>query len=288
MDATGTLYLDLSERPNEILRREPTGPTERIPLPPGDEARRVLPLPNNRFLFAVGWQGASRLMLYERGKELRPFQESRTDSGAPFARLGTNQVLFTIRDGSRYLLASAALDGRNVRTYEQVTWASRRRALELAGSPDGRTIYFALEGAVFSLPAEGGKPRKLCEGNSVAVDPHGEYLVVKVDSQAGSHLIRYGLSDGQAQHMPLSGRYPLASDGLGPDAIHADGRIAVRVAPLDSWFWSAAILDPRSGEMEPAFNVEADTEAPGWDDQGRLVTSALFFRSSLWRFRSSQ
>jgi hypothetical protein len=86
----------------------------------------------------------------------------------------------------------------------------------------------------------------------------------------------------------MSRRYPLASDGIAFNAVHPDGRIAVRVAPLDSWFWTAAILDPRTGEMEPAFDLEADTEAPGWDDEGRLVTSALFFRSSLWRFRPSQ
>lgn len=63
---------------------------------------------------------------------------------------------------------------------------------------------------------------------------------------------------------------------------------AVRVSPLESWFWSAAILDGRSGAMEPAFGLEADMEAPGWDDQGRLVTSGLFFRSSLWRFRPAK
>lgn len=279
------LYLDQSERTNEILWRHSTGATERLPLPPGDEARRVLPLPNDRFLFATGWRGGSRLMVLERGRELRPFQEARADSGPPFARLGTNRVLFTTREGSRFLLASAGLDGRQVKTYEEVSWASRRWALEVAGSPDGRTIYFALDGAVFSLPATGGEAKELCDGHSLAVDPRGEFLVVKVDSPEGSYLKRWGLADGQTERITMSGRFPLASDGLGFNAVHLDGRIAVRVAPHDSWFWSTAILDPRTGEMEPAFDLEADTEAPGWDDEGRLVTSGLFFRSSLWRFR---
>lgn len=285
MDASGTLYLDQSERPNEILRRGASGTTERMPLPPGDEARRVLPLPDNRFLFAADWQGASRLMVLEPGKELRPFLESRADSGPPFARLGANRVLFTIQDGPRLLLASAGLDGRQVKTHEQVSWSSRRRDLEVAGSPDGQTLYYALDGSVFSLPVAGGEARRLCEGNSVAVDMRGEFLVVKVDIPAGSYLARWGMADGQTQRIPMSGRYPLSSDRVAFNAVHPDGRIALRVAPLDSWFWSAAILNPRTGEMEPAFDAEADMEAPGWDDEGRLVTSALFFRSSLRRFR---
>jgi hypothetical protein len=223
-------------------------------------------------------------MVFEPGKELRPFQESRPDAGAPFARLGSNQVLFTVREGSRFVLARASLNGRGVKIIEQVSCASGDTALAMAGAPDGKAIYYAVEGSVYSIPVSGGEPQKLCAGKSIAVDPHGQYLVVKVESEAESYLIRYSLSDGAEQRIPNSGRYPLSGGPLGPAAIGPDGRIAVRVSPLDSWFWPAAILDPRTGEMELATEVEADMISPGWDDQGRFVTSALFFRSSLWRF----
>src|SRR5439155_9505432 len=172
MDQSGNLYIDQTERPHEILRLGAAGATERIPLPPGEEERSVLPLPNNRFLFALGWKELSRLMVLEPGKELRPFQESRPDSGAPFARLGPSQVLFTVREGSRFVLASASLAGRGVRIIEQVSWAPGGGALAVAGAPDGESIYYALEGSVYSMPAAEGSPQKLCNGNSVAVDPH--------------------------------------------------------------------------------------------------------------------
>jgi len=289
MDPWGDLYIDQAERPHEILRSGAAGAFERIPLPPGEEEQSVLPLPNNRFLFALSWKDLGRLMVLEPGKELRPFQESRADSGAPFARLGSNQVLFTVRDGSRFVLASASLEGRGVKTIEQVSWAPGGGALAVAGAPDGKSIYYALDGFVYSIPASGGEPKKLSAGNSVAVDPHGQYLVVKVDSETGSYLVRYGLSDRSEQRIPTSGRYPIHSlNSLGPSAIGPDGRIAVQVSPLDSWFWFVAILDPRTGEMELAMPVEADMISPGWDDEGRLVTSALFFRSSLWRFHIDQ
>ena len=45
------------------------------------------------------------------------------------------------------------------------------------------------------------------------------------------------------------------------------------------------ILDPRTGRMELVCDVDADMDAPGWDDQGRVVVAAQFLRSSLWRFR---
>ncbi len=276
------------ESMNAILTDEPTELVEANPnVPPALDrmvARCFSKSPDNRFLFALSWKDLGRLMVFEPGKELRLFQESRADSGAPFARLGSNLVLFTVRDGSRFVLASASLEGRGVKTIEEVSWALGGGALAVAGAPDGKTIYYALDGFVYSIPASGGAPKKLIAGNSVAVDPHGQYLVVKVDSETGSYLLRYGFSDGSEQRIPTSGRYPIGGSSLGPSAISRDGRIALQVSPFDSWFWPAAILDPRTGEMELAAQIEADMANPGWDDEGRLITSALFFRSSLWRF----
>ena len=70
--------------------------------------------------------------------------------------------------------------------------------------------------------------------------------------------------------------------------MHADGRIAIAVAPADSWFWPAAILDPTTGEMELTPERYMDMPTPGWDAEGNLVTSAQSFRASLWRFRPEQ
>ena len=284
MDRSGNLYLDQTERPNEILRRRDNGAIERIPLPPGEEERGILALPSNKFLFALDSKGRRRLMVLEPGKGLRAFQEAGADSGAPFARFGSNQVLFTIREASRFVLASASLDGRGVKTIDQVSWASGERPPAIAGAPDGQSIYYAVEGSVFSLSAAGGTPQKLCTGNSIAVDPRGQYLVVKVNGEAGSHLVRYGISDQSEQRIPCSGRYPISGNPLGPNAIGSDGRIALQVSPIDSWFWPAVILDPATGDMELAAGGEADMVTPGWDSENRFVTSALSFRSSLWVF----
>src|SRR5262249_49620201 len=80
-DNAGHLYVDQSERQNEILRRArgPAGNAvdEKIPLSPAFEDRTILPLRGDRFLFASSSRGISRLMVIEPGKESRPFLESR-------------------------------------------------------------------------------------------------------------------------------------------------------------------------------------------------------------------
>jgi hypothetical protein len=183
------------------------------------------------------------------------------------------------------MLATASLEGRGFKTLEKVSWAERGD-LAIAGAPDGRTIFFANGGIVFQLPIDDGNPLKICPGHSVAVDPQGRYLVTKVnDASARNYLIQYSLTDRTQRRLELPDSHPMGANSLGPNAVGRDGRILVPVAPLDSWFWPAAIFDPGTGKVELATDVQADMYSSGWDDEGRIVTGALFFRSSIWRFR---
>jgi len=286
IDSAGNLYVDQAERPNEIVRRKPDGLVERFLLPPADGARPVLPLPKNRFLVPTSKNGVGRLMVMEPGKEMSRFIESKLDAGAPFARLGSEEIVFTVRDGSRHTLATATLEGRNLKRVEGVSWPDET-GLAVAGSPDGKAIYFARGGLVYSVPATGGSPTNICAGHAVAVDPHGRFLVVLKQGADGNSLIRRSITDGAEQRVEFSEKYPLAGGArnFGPSAVGPDGRILVMSAPLDSWFWPTAIIDPGTGEMSLATDLQADMYGAGWDDEGRIVTSALFYRSSLWRIR---
>jgi Tol biopolymer transport system component len=288
VDSAGNLYLDQIEWRREILRRDTTGLTERIPLPSQVAEgldRGVLPLPNNRFLFPVPRRGASRLMILEPGKEPHPFLESKIESGVPFARLGSNQVVFTVWDGPRASLATASLEGRGFASLGAVTWTGSR-SVSVAGSPDGTTVYHALDGWVYAIPVRGGSATKLCAGRSVAVDPKGQYLVANAYGQSSpSEVFRYSLADQSVQRFTVPRGFSLANLPVAPNAVGPDGRILLQVAPLDSWFWRAAILDPRSGKMEIALDYEADMPGSGWDAEGRVVTCALFCRACIWRFR---
>src|SRR5262249_14595849 len=108
-------------------------------------------------------------------------------------------------------------------------------------------------------------------------------LVIQINQAEGTRLVRVPLPAGPEQNVPS--RYPLVGIPLAPNAVHSDGRIAVQVGPHDSWYWPAAILDPKTGAMEFISEGLADMNRPGWDDQGRVVVAAQFLRASLWRFR---
>jgi hypothetical protein len=73
---------------------------------------------------------------------------------------------------------------------------------------------------------------------------------------------------------PLAGR-----------AVRDDGRIAVRIAPLDSWFRPAAVFDPATGRVQRIPGDQVDMPNPAWSKDGRLVTNAQAVQGVLWRFR---
>ena len=279
LDSRGNLYVDQLERPTEILRRG-TGAVEHISIPAAFRELTVLPLPENRFLFGSPVEEA-RLLVLDPGKEMRPFLPAKLRSSSPFARLGPDRIVFTLHEGSRFIICSASMDGRGVNRIQPVDWPTWVD-MSLAGSPDGQTIYYAQEGFIYSVPAAGGTPQKVHAGDSVAVDPGGRYLVIQL-SLPERYLVRLSLSDHSEQRIEHSGKYRLSAP-LAPNAIAPDGRIALRVAPFDSWFWSAAVIDPQTHTEELATEFQADMPQPGWDAEGRLVTSASFLRASIWRF----
>src|SRR5207253_5631861 len=120
--------------------------------------------------------------------------------------------------------------------------------------------------------------------NFVAVEPDGQHLVILLKESTGIRLIRVRVTGGQEEEIKLPQNLRLALD-LAPNAVAKDGRIALRLVLPDSWFWGAAIFDPRTGRVEKVpGGDQADMLSPGWDSEGRLVTAALLMRSSLWRF----
>src|SRR5262249_12836421 len=112
-------------------------------------------------------------------------------------------------------------------------------------SPDGKTVYFAAQGVIWSMPTAGdaGGVRKIRAGDSVVADPSGQRLVVQ--AQVGPQLHLYVVFlDGRAEReIPADPSNPVSGFQLCPNALSADGRLLVTLLLQDSWFNPAAVID---------------------------------------------
>ena len=282
----GSLYVDQIDQPADLLRFSPaSGALERIPLPnvSGTEPS-TLPLPDGRVLLTGRIVGRDQVMVMAPGKDPVPFVATDEETTGPLAMVGEDEFVFVAGTvPARTLALASVADGRITRRLTRVDAGAIQG---MAGSPDGTTIFYVDSGTVWSVPAGDGEPRKIRGGNGVAVDPRRRDLLIMLNEPAGKRLIRVPISGGSEQIVPLPSDLRLSPTALSGNAIGTDGRIAVRVAPIDSWFWPAAIFDPATGRVEriPGGD-QADMPSPGWANDGRLVTVASRAQASLWRFR---
>ena len=84
-------------------------------------------------------------------------------------------------------------------------------------------------------PIDGGEPRKLRPGDSVAVDPSNGSVVILMNEAEGVRLERL-ISTGESSHIPIA-KDTLLFGELAGNAIDQRGRIAVRVVVPHSWYW---------------------------------------------------
>jgi hypothetical protein len=289
----GSLYVDQRNHTPEILRYSPASRSvSRTPLPEDRRRTPILPLPDGRILVKQVVAGKSRVMATGPGKDPEPFVQTDEETDWPMAMLGLQHLAVLADAGSNAgVVVVSASDGRIVRRLTQIDGRSVRG---LAGSPDGKTLFYVSfasgVGHVWAAATDNtGQPKSIRAGDAVAVDPNGRELVIQLNEGASVRLVRVSLGSGDEQPIQIVGHARVAPVwGLGPSAIAADGRMAVRVSSPESWFWPIGILDPRSGQIDFIPDRDADMLAPAWTADGDIVTTAMGFRSSIWRFRLTE
>ncbi len=274
----GSLYVDQSVRTKEIHRlRAGHLDTRSFSAITGFQ---VLPLADGRLLAMVRAAGKTRIVVLADGREPTRFVMTDDPTSSPMATLGRELVLLNITgaDGRANLAAIAAKTGRIVKRFGGV------KIKHVAGSPDGKTIFFTNESQVWRMSVDGGKPERVTAGNQVAIDPAGRYLVVSRITDAGAQLVRVPLDGGAEVPIALHGLHH-APGGLMPNAIGRDGRIALEVVSPQSWFWPAAILDPAAGTIALTASGKGYDMWTGWAFDGSLVSTASPLQSRMWRVK---
>jgi hypothetical protein len=242
----------------------------------------LCPLADGRVVVGSIAAGRRRLVAVELGKDPVPLVNTSEETTAPVTSAGPNQVAFLIGAEPRRTIALASV--ANGRITRRIPF-DRGVISSLASSPDGKTIYCAAGGAVWSIPP-GGEPRKICAGESVAADPGGQSLIVKVIEAPQTRLLRVPLDGSPPREIPLTGPFHLTFDALASAAVGRDGRMVAPLASLDSWFFVPGIVDLKTGAMT-RISVDhlGDYHSAVWTSDGQIVAAANELRSSIWRFR---
>ena len=252
-----------------------------LPALERDNATTVLPLPDGRTLVAVLAGGGSRVMTVAPGKEPSPFLGTAEETDGPLALVGGDRVALMLGTGADRAIAIAS-----IATGQLLHRLPGLHPKSLAGSPDGTTIYYVASNAVWAVPAGGGRARRIHAGDAVAADPGGRYLIVEVDDTSRAHLIRVPLDGGAESEIAVTSALRVAAgSSLSSNAVGVDGRIVVQVAPPSSWFWPAAILDPKTGKLDVLPPGVSYDMRGGWSSDGHVVYYSLGLESTLWRFR---
>ena len=109
----------------------------------------------------------------------------------------------------------------------------------------------------------------------------------QIHEKEGVRLVKVPVSGGAEEPIPLRSDLRLAPVNMGSKAIAKDGRALLTIAAPDSWFYGAAIFDPRSGKLDRIpLKFTGDMLGLGWAADGRILASGWPTKGRLWRFRS--
>jgi tRNA A-37 threonylcarbamoyl transferase component Bud32 len=277
----GSIYMDQMERGCIWFRYDPrTRVSERHALSPRC-GNQLLPLSDGRVL-DNNREGSRRVLVLQPGQPPQRFLEVDQPTADP-APLGDDKVLVRFGTNLDTLLVASTATGRIT---TRIPWF--RDVAQFTGSPDGKTIYYSRAGVVYEMPVIGGESRRIRDGDFLAIDPSGRYLVIEVNAADRVRLFHVPLDRSPEREIPIRGPLLYSAQAINRRAIAPDGRILFTGVSASLWHWQAAILDPRTGVVEILPGGEsADTEA-SWTYDGKIWIVGDDLESTMWRYRPNR
>jgi hypothetical protein len=287
--ADGSIYLSLTDRPEELVRRSLSGDqAEHIASFPIQLNSKIAVLPDGRAVVTARTGGHTRLVLVEKGKDPIPLTSAAEETSGPLAVAGPREIAFVI--GLEPHQAIAVADTASSRIVRRIP-LNKGDITSLASSPEGKTLYAAAGGSIWAVPSSGGEARMIRAGDSVAADPSGRQLVIGVTESAKFRLFRVpvvsGGAGGPEQEIVTDGSIPLmGGPSVSPGALNAAGRLLQPLESLDSWFNAPAVVDTATGRITRiASDDVSDYKSMAWLPDGRILALHVGLRSTLWKFQ---
>jgi serine/threonine protein kinase len=290
-----TIYANLVDRPVDVVRFAADGThVERLAgFPHVPDLTTMAVLPDGRAVLPVRASSQVRLMAVQQGKDPAPLVNTTEETAAPVAACGTREVAFMMGPEPHETIAFAEpASGRVVRTIAP----AKGRVESISCSPDGKTVYFAARGFIWSISSSGdpaasrdkagGEARKIRAGESVVADPSGLRLIVQEQESSQLHRFSVPLDGGPEREIPRDASVSPASLQMSPNALNADGRLATQLLLRDSWFNPPAVTDTATGRITrvPSDNL-SDYQSIGWTPDGRLMGLKMGLRATMWKFQ---
>jgi len=289
MDAgpDGSIYVDQVDRPIQVLRFPPSGGAPEVLATteaPSIGFSAPVEFPDGRLLLPTLLSGHSRLLIGKPGGNFFPLVDTAEETHQPAVSLPDNQAAFIAGTGAdQMIVIASAGEGRIIRRLSGSKGASVNN---LAASPDGRTLYYTVDGTLWAIPADDGTPHKISAGDGVAVDPDGKGLIVDLMEKTGVRLVRVPLPSGPEQDVNVQRDLTINPIALGANALRKDGKLLIGVEAADSWFFNQAVLDVASGKLTRVpLNFTGDILYSGWTNDGRILAFGELMHSHIWRFR---
>lgn len=282
----GDVYVDQMSRPLNVTRinADGTGVTPLLTfagMMAGNHARGAGSLSDGRLVFPVDRNGRRQLVVMAPGQNPQPVIQTQDETDGPIAPAGPSGVAFLLGPTRTLAIASAA-DGRI--THRLVN-AHPGAIAQVASMPDGKTLYYAAAGKIWSIAAaDDAKPVAVRDGEAVAVDPRGDALVIQLNEANNVRFVRRLIATGVEQ--PLS--FPdvrLTTTGLSAGAIGPGGIILKNANYADSWVWNLALLDPAAGKSRRVVILSQDVQSAAWTPSGQIIVFASRTTSTIWRMR---
>jgi serine/threonine protein kinase len=278
----GSIFIDHSATTSSVENIGAGGNViSETPLPIG--VNGIVPAPGGGFAFALSRGGRSQLLVASAATDPRPLLNTTENTRLPGAWLRSGQLAFVIGEEDKTRLAIGKSEGGQVLRRFQF---DAQRVTAVAASPDGDTVYYASEGALWAQHASGGDPSKIGEGFDLTADPSGKTLYAMRAGATGYDLFRMPAGGGEMEKIDLPAGYVLAGLPLSPAAVNRDGRVLLPVLTPNEFFYRTAILDPARHSMAlvppPAQTV---VSSAGWAADGSIVAQVIRWSSTLWRYR---
>jgi hypothetical protein len=273
------------DRSVDVVRFPPDGSRqERLAtFPQAPDATTMAVLPDGRAVLPVRASFRVRLMALQKGKDPAPLINTTEETAAPVAACGPHEIAFMIGPGPHETVAIAEpASGRLVRTLAP----GKGPVDSISCSPDGKTIYFAARGVVWSIPSSSGEARKIRAGDGVVADPSGSRLIVRVQESPQLHWFNVPLDGGAEREIPVDSSFLAAPLPLSPNALNADGRLLTSLLLRDAWFSPPGMIDTVTGRITriPSENL-SDYESLGWTPDGQVMALKIGLRATLWKFQ---